>query len=105
MQHLYTQLLDSSLLSLQNPPDLCPHARTFFTMEMVKEAIDRMTRKVYDHERLVAEHLILAKDTRAELLAMIFRCSTCEGLGHSIVWLYESILNHQLRSLAEGAGL
>ena len=48
---------------LPHPMEPCPKTCTFFTNKMVKKAIDKMkTRRSYDHEGLVAEHLIHAKD-------------------------------------------
>ena len=48
---------------IPDPLESCPQMCTFFTDEMVRKAIDRMkTRRSYDHEGLVAEHFIHAKD-------------------------------------------
>ena len=38
------------------------------------------TRRAYDHDGLVAEHFIHARDMLAELLAMMFNRAMCEGL-------------------------
>ena len=48
---------------------------------MVKKAIDKMrTGRAYDHDGLVVEHFVHARDLLAELLAMIFNYAMCEGL-------------------------
>ena len=66
---------------LPDPPEPCPATSTFYTTEMVKKAIDRMrTRRAYDHDGLVAEHLIHARDLLLEGLVGLFNCVMCEGL-------------------------
>ena len=48
---------------------------------MVKKSIDNMkTRRAYDHDGLVVEHFIHARDLLAELLALMFNRAMCEGL-------------------------
>lgn len=50
---------------LPDPLEPCPQTSTFFTVSMVREAIDRLcTGKAQDHDGLVAEH-IHARDTVA----------------------------------------
>ena len=47
---------------------------------MVRKAIDRMkTRRSYDHEGLVAEHFIHAKDIIARLITVMFIRVMSEG--------------------------
>ena len=76
---------------LPDPPEPCPATSTFFTTEMVKKAIDRMkTGRTYDHEGLVAEHLIHARDFLAEMLARLFNRVMCEGLPDS--WRLSTIV-------------
>ena len=66
---------------LPDPPEPCPHRCAFFTTEMVRKAIGRLrTGRAYDHDCLVAEHFIHAKDMLAKFLAMMFNCAMCEGL-------------------------
>ncbi|MCO5566432.1 hypothetical protein L7F22_020109 [Adiantum nelumboides] len=66
---------------LPDPPEPCPDTSTFFTTEMVKKAINRMrTRRAYDHDGLVAVHLIHARDLLSEMLARLFSRVMCEGL-------------------------
>ncbi|WP_139158394.1 reverse transcriptase family protein, partial [Enterobacter cloacae complex sp. GF14B] len=101
---------------------------------MVKKAIDKMkTRRAYDHDGLVAEHLIHAKDLLSEVLARLFNRVMCEGLpecwklstivpifksgdpripgnyrtimvGHTLTRLYASILEQKLSRWAENEG-
>ena len=93
------------------------------------------TRRAYDHDGLVAEHLIHARDLLSEVLARLFNRVMCEGLpeswrlstivpifkkagdpaepgnyrtimvGHTLTWLYASILEQWLSSWAEGEGM
>ena len=102
---------------------------------MVKKAIDRLkTRRAYDHEGLVSEHLIHARDLLSEVLARLFNRVMCEGLprswslstivplfrarnpmvpgnyrtimvGHTLARLYASILEQQLNKWAENEGI
>ena len=120
---------------LPDPPQPCPATSTFFTTEMVKEAIGRMrTRRAQDHEGLVAEHIIHAGDLLAEMLARLFNRVMCEGfpeswrlstivpifktgdptvpgnyrtimVGHTLARLYASILEQRLSSWAETVGM
>ena len=47
---------------------------------MVKKALDKMkTRRSYDHEGLVAEHLIHAKDILAGLISVMFNTTMNEN--------------------------
>ena len=58
---------------------------------MVKKAIDKMkTNRAYDHDGLVAEHLIHARDLLSEVLARLFNRVMCEGLPHS--WRLSTIV-------------
>ena len=120
---------------LPDPPEPCPATSTFFTGEMVKKAIDRMrTRRSYDHDGLVAEHLIHARDLLADGLARLFNRVMCEGMpaswslstivplfkagdpklpenyrtimvGHTLARLYASILEQKLGKWAETEGI
>ncbi|MCO5577030.1 hypothetical protein L7F22_030852 [Adiantum nelumboides] len=129
---LYTVLGQDPLL---DPTDPCPPTSNFFTTEMVKRSIARMrTGSAYDHIGLVAEHFIHARDTLVEVLAVLFNRAMCEGLpetwrlstivpsfkagdpivpknyhtimvGHTLARLYASILEQQLSSWAEHAGV
>ena len=102
---------------------------------MVKKAIDKMrTRRAYDHDGLVAEHLIHARDLLSEVLAWLFNRVMCEGLprswssstivplfkagdptvprnyrtimvGHTLARLFASILEQQLSKWAENEGI
>ena len=120
---------------LPDPPEPCPTTSIFFTTEMVKKAIDRMrTRRAYDHDGLVAEHLIHARDLLSEVLARLFNRVMCEGLpeswrlstivpifkagdpmepgnyrtimvGHTLTRLYASILEQRLSRWAESEGI
>ena len=120
---------------LPAPLEPCPATSTFFTTEMVKKAINRMkTRRAYDHDGLVAEHLIHARDLLAEMLARLFNRVLCEGLpeswrlstsvpifkagdpmqpgyyrtimvGHTLARLYASILEQWLSSWAESESI
>ena len=120
---------------LPDPTEPCPPTSTFFTAEMVKRAIDRMkTGRAYDHDGLVAEHFIHARDMLVEILAVLFNRVMCEGLpeswrlstivpifkagdptehgnyrtimvGHTLARLYASILEQQLSNWAEGMGV
>ncbi|MCO5551840.1 hypothetical protein L7F22_005344 [Adiantum nelumboides] len=66
---------------LPDPTEPCPPTSTFFTTDMVKRAIDKMkTGKAYDHDGLVAEHLIHARDMLVKVLAVLFNRAMCEGL-------------------------
>ncbi|MCO5586843.1 hypothetical protein L7F22_040788 [Adiantum nelumboides] len=66
---------------LPDPIEPCPPTSSFFTTAMVKRAIDRMrTGRAYDHDGLVAEHFIHARDTLVEVLAVLFNRAMCEGL-------------------------
>ena len=57
----------------------------------MKKAIDRMkTRRAYDHDGLVAEHLIHARDLLSEVLAQLFNRVMCEGLPDS--WRLSTIV-------------
>ena len=112
---------------IPDPIESCPQMCTFFTDEMVRKAIDRMkTRRSYDHEGLVAEHFIHAKDILAGLITIMFNRAMSEGfpdtwststivpifksghpmilgdyrtimVGHTLAKLYASILEQQLR--------
>lgn len=120
---------------LPDPIESCPATSTFFTKEMVKKAIDRMkTRRAYDHDGLVAEHLIHARDLLSEVLARLFNRVMYEGLpdswrlstivpifksgdpmipgnyrtimvGHTLTRLYASILEQRLNGWAEDEGV
>ena len=120
---------------LPEPIEPCPTTSTFFTMEMVKKAIDKMkTNRAYDHDGLVAEHLIHARDLLSEVLARLFNRVMCEGLpdswrlstivpifksgdpmipgnyrtimvGHTLARLYASILEQKLSGWAEEEGV
>ena len=120
---------------LPDPTEPCPPTSTFFTIEKVKRAIDKMrTSRAYDHDGLVAEHFIHARDMLVEVLAVLFNRAMCEGLpetwrlstivpifkvgdptepgnyrtimvGHTLARLYASILEQQLSSWAEGEGV
>ena len=120
---------------LRAPLESCPHTCSFFTAEMVRKAIDRMKiGRAHDHEGLVAEHFMHARDMLAELLAVMFNRAMYEGLpdtwslstivsifkagnptepgnyrtimiGHTLVRLYASILEQQLSTWLERAGL
>eukprot|EP00250_Pteridium_aquilinum_P021770 c25217_g4_i1 orf=6-257(-) len=48
------------------------------------------TRRTYDHDGLVAEHFIHARDMLAELLAVVFNRAMCEGLPDS--WSLSTIV-------------
>eukprot|EP00250_Pteridium_aquilinum_P004691 c14891_g1_i2 orf=2-1366(-) len=66
---------------LPDPTEPCPPTSTFFTTGMVKRAIGRMrTSRAYDHDGLVAEHFIHARDMLVEVLAVLFNRAMCEGL-------------------------
>ena len=66
---------------LPDPREPCPATSTFFTTEMVHRAIDRMrTGRSYDHDGLVAEHFIHARDLLMEVLAVMFNRAMCERL-------------------------
>ena len=76
---------------LPEPIEPCPTTSTFFTTEMVKKAIDKMkTNRAYDHDGLVAEHLIHARDLLSEVLARLFNRVMCEGLPDS--WRLSTIV-------------
>ncbi|KAH7440397.1 hypothetical protein KP509_04G105200 [Ceratopteris richardii] len=113
----------------------CPATSTFFTARMVQRAIDRMrTGRAYDHDGLVAEHSIHARDMLMEVLVVLFNRAMCEGLpetwrlstivpifkagdpmepgnyrtimvGHTLARLYVSILEQHLSNWAEGEGM
>ena len=69
---------------LLDPPEPCPATSTFFTTKMVKKAIERMrTRRAYDHDGLVAEHLIHARDLLLEVFAQLFNRVMFEGMPRS----------------------
>ena len=84
----------TSLYTVRGQPPLpkpCPTTSTFFTTEIVKKAIDRMkTRRAYDHEGLVSEPLIQARDLLSEVLAWLFNRVMCEGLPES--WRLSTIV-------------
>ena len=66
---------------LPKPLEPCPLMSTSFTTEMVKRAIDRMkTRRAYDHDGLVAEHFIHARDMLGEVLAVMLNRVMYKGL-------------------------
>ena len=46
---------------------------------MVRKAIDKKTRRSYDHEGLVAEHFIHAKDIIAVLITVMFNRAMNKG--------------------------
>ena len=76
---------------LSDPIEPCLATSTFFTKEMVKKAIDRMkTRRAYDHDGLVGEHVIHARDLLSEVLAQLFNRVMCEGLPDS--WRLSTIV-------------
>ena len=111
---------------LRDPPEPCPHISAFFTVEMVRKAIDRLSSgRAQDHDGIVAEHFIHARDMIADLLALMFNRAMCEGfletwstsaivpifksedpnlptnyrtimIGHSLAKLYASILEQEL---------
>ena len=96
---------------------------------------NRVTRgHLPDHDGLVAEHLIHARDMLAELLAVMFNRAMCEGfpdtwsmstivpifktgdpmmpgnyrtimIGHTLARLYASIVEQQLSRWTERAGI
>ena len=100
---------------------------------MVKKAIDKMkTRRSYDHEGLVVEHLMHAKDILTGFISMMFNRALSEDfpdtlsrstivpifkvgdpmmlgnyctimVGHTLAKLYASILEQQLSRWAERA--
>ena len=59
---------------------------------MERKAIDRMrTGRAYDHDGLVAEHFIHARDMLAELLVVMFNRTMCEDLPNTwIVPIFKS---------------
>lgn len=113
------------------PTSLRPTHSTFYTPHMVVEAIDRLHNgRAQDHEGLVAEHFIHARDTIAPILAWMFNRAMCEGfpsswsdhtivpllksgdpmmptnyrtimIGHCLAKIYGSILEHELSSWTE----
>ena len=79
MWHEYAKVLPG-----QPPPPhphgSCPHESTFFTPQNVRNVIDRLQfEKAQDHDGLVGEHFIYARDTLLPLLAHIFNRAMCEG--------------------------
>ena len=119
---------------LPEPLEICPQNYSFFTKEMVRKAIDKMkTKRAYDHEGLVAEHFINAKDIITGLITVMFNRALNEGfpdtwslstiipifksgdpmipgnyrtimIGHTLAKLYASILEQQLSRWAEKSG-
>ena len=101
---------------------------------MIRKAIDKLkTKRAYDHEGLVAEHFINAKDIITGLITVMFNRGLNEGfpdtwslstiipifksgdpmipgnyrtimIGHTLAKLYASILEQQLSRWAEKAG-
>ena len=116
-------------------PEECPHTCTFFTEEMVRKAIDRMKAgRACDHDGLVAEHFMHARDMLAEFLAWMFNRAMYEGfpdtwsmstivpifksgdpmlpgnyrtimVGHTLAKIYASIIEHELSRWAEREGI
>ncbi|MCO5563615.1 hypothetical protein L7F22_017262 [Adiantum nelumboides] len=70
----------SGLPPLPDPLEPCSETCPFYTAERVRKAIDRMkTGRAHDHDGLVAEHFIHARDMLVELLAMMFNRAMHEG--------------------------
>lgn len=120
---------------LPDLPKLCPPTCTFFTIELVKKAINKLSnRGIQDCAVLVVEHFIHDKDMVANLLALMFTIAMCEGcpktwsmftivptfncgdpsspfnyrtimVGHSLVKLYAFILEHELTKWAKREGI
>ena len=66
--------------SLPEPLEACPQNYSFFTEEMIRKAIDKMkTKRAYDHEGLVAEHFINAKDIISGLITAMFNRALSKG--------------------------
>ena len=119
---------------LPHPNASRPHESTLFTPRNVRNAIDRLQfGKAQDHDGLVGEHFIYARDTLLPLLAHIFNRAMCEGfptrwtqhtivpilksgdpmmpsnyrtimIGHYLAKLYGSILESELSRWVEQNG-
>ncbi|MCO5568996.1 hypothetical protein L7F22_022701 [Adiantum nelumboides] len=122
-------------LLIPEPPDPRPTTSTFFTSSMVERAIRRLQHgRSADHTGLQSEHLIYAADTLSPLLARLFNRALVEGLrdewtmhtivpihksgdtldpgnyrtimiGHTLAKLYGAVLEAELSTHAEAAGI
>ena len=98
MRHEYAKVLYDILgqTSLPHPHGSTPDKSTFFTPQNVRNAIDWLQfGTAQDHDGLVGEHFIYARNILLPLLAHIFNRAMCEGFPirltkHTIVPILKS---------------